>query len=1268
MTSIVALISAVLLATAAEAACVFPTNLKKLSECKGTKKDVVIPATGACSAVYVDKSFTGSDALGAVTIAKGGRLYVPDKTVQIEVEKIELAGLLQAGTASCPIGVAKATNKVTMTFTGARACPTGDCAGNNKGIFVVEGGQLQLFGLKGTVKTAQSWSYLSQPADEGDSTLYLADDVATGSGAWQDGDWIAVATTSFSPFESEFVRIQRPEANSTDLGKTKLTLDQHQLQHYHFGGPDPGKPSDANFGAGARWNFGVDERAEVGLISRNIKLTAKVPSSDTDVSRHWGGEIKIVKGFGLVQIQGVEIEKFGKNQLGSYPIHLHEVGPVDADKVLVNANSIHHGYNKCITIHSTENLTIKNNVCARIAGHIFYQEIGDEHNTTYSRNLGLGAMSHDFEIYGKDAAARQKLIRDFYWKGDNLGQVASPDFNGYNGLRIRNTDTQDNPTHGSCFKPDPAGNANNDQDPFTSNLVLSNSIRPDYRRCAANEYYAEPSSGFWLINPGTKLSANSIAGCQGVGRAYWYVPPANVIDTTRFNTAKQQELLSLQFKPIGEFKNNRAHGCYAGLYAEDEFGVASQVLNPRKDGVPGGQPLIAKFDSFTATRNRKRGVWLRPFWYVLSNARLATNTESVTLVTAGGLDGVAPGVWALLENSVVVGVSANIVDRFGPCPYDGAAFRGYPPELGPKSGSRLGCIDQTPIPKGQTFHGGDIIGGGYSDPTRFLIGYMIYDGPIRMVDNRFVNFNVDVTQHLTDEDKTFFSNYSKTFRFAGTDLNFVYEGDAALGWFQSNQSMYPVSTVGRGFSFTNVDLRHQIYSEKVNVGEFRDGDQNTAIVDFDGSLAGFVLVDANGQRVKNAGPISLNNLPFNAAFNSVDECSSEGGQNTLFEGRPTAAMSPGSVASLSFEAVFPNPDNTDPNAKHYQKLIFTKDSKDFVGTAFEEHSSMSLLGRDGRGIWEPKVTSGYGYTVKAFKGAPVGQPVLGAGIPKVVTVTPGDVVKPDIDTNPFYVRLGICYTSQDTSRNNGHPLTASQFTVQRGYKSLGGGGYPLLVDPQLNLYWNQLNDRFNGEKCLDLNSSHPENLGPKGCPAHGVTAVPSGGCKPPSTTGTDKSGQPACIYPTSTLAPADCIDACSNPLTKAGGVPDLAKYFYDATTGMLFFYVAQQGPNTRGPSPLGSCNADGTGDDTCPDFVVEKESFYSCPPQGCTTYVVRLNDDTYTPAESTCTPYPKYELPSPAPTFRLAYLANNEVVLRTPEGGLEKKFPHYTDGRGKQCK
>ena len=46
---------------------------------------------------------------------------------------------------------------------------------------------------------------------------------------------------------------------------------------------------------------------------------------------------------------------------------------------------------------------------------------------------------------------------------------------------------------------------------------------------------------------------------------------------------------------------------------------------------------------------------------MVKNARLATNRENVTLVSSGGSDGNAPGVWQLLKSSVLVGLSQNNV-------------------------------------------------------------------------------------------------------------------------------------------------------------------------------------------------------------------------------------------------------------------------------------------------------------------------------------------------------------------------------------------------------------------------------------------------------------------------------------------------------------------------------------------------------------------------------------------------------------------------------
>ena len=91
--------------------------------------------------------------------------------------------------------------------------------------------------------------------------------------------------------------------------------------------------------------------------------------------------------------------------------------------MLIDSNSIDHSYNKCITVHSTQNLTLTNNVCARITGHIFYEEIGDEQNITFKNNLGMGAMSNSFSVNSGATTPQAMLIEDYYWTGDNLNNT-----------------------------------------------------------------------------------------------------------------------------------------------------------------------------------------------------------------------------------------------------------------------------------------------------------------------------------------------------------------------------------------------------------------------------------------------------------------------------------------------------------------------------------------------------------------------------------------------------------------------------------------------------------------------------------------------------------------------------------------------------------------------------------------------------------------------------------------------------------------------------
>jgi hypothetical protein len=277
-----------------------------------------------------------------------------------------------------------------------------------------------------------------------------------------------------------------------------------------------------------------------------------------------------------------------------------------------------------------------------------------------------------------------------------------------------------------------------------------------------------------------------------------------------------------------------------------------------------------------------------------------------------------------------------------------------------------------------------------------------------------------------------------------------------------------------------------------------------------------------------------------------------------------------------------------------------------------------------------------------------------------------DVVKPRISAaNPFYVRVGICYTGNA----NSHPASADLFMVTRGYKSWGGGGVDP-TDPLLRPFYNQLDGQSNGlkhaESCFNIDHQNMENL--KTCPSVGVTPVPaSGTCPAPSS---KDPNRPLCIYPTTRMTKTDFIN-CSNGNTDClnnNGTPQLDKYFYDSNSGWLFFYVAQTSPNasgknavppvTGGPAPLGSCTGDKSTD---PYFCPSKtggDSYYVCPPEGCWSYSVSLNGD-YTPQLSNCSnPYgnPDY---SQTAVLEGQLALGTVPVVRTVDGGKDGKFPHY---------
>jgi len=1169
-----------------------------------------------CTNAYVGSTQTlrGAGALGTVTIQSGGTLVFLDQSYAVQVGSIvvQSGGTLQIGAKACPI---HSPNEVRIFFSGAE--------GVAKGIDAQAGANLRIWGRRGNSEIGNvSWLHLAKPAGPlkfskdnkvaspvtGNAFTVVVDKVLA---SWQVGDWIVVAGTDFAPDTADIVQIAAI-APSPATGTTVITTQQ-ALVNYHFGGPSPTcmtgdfycGPSTASLKDGADKNYGVDERAEVGLLTKAVRMTSITPNPYKDeklitpqpAGLHWGAEVKIESGFNVAEMAGVELSKFGGDQDGQFPIYVTGNGN---NPPVISSNSIHHSYNKCIALSGLTNATIKDNVCARVVGDMYYLQTGAEQNLTFTHNLGVGAMSNAFALNPAVTLPPYQA----WWPGDNL---------------------TDQPT-ANCPLPGTA-TVYNCYDGFTVPFT-------DNSKQTLKVFQTQPyaSSGFWITNPANNLQANSIAGCQDQGIGYWY----NLISNNGPSDPGTSNL------PLGMVTNNRAHGCYYGLDtpAQDPSTSNGNTNNGNTIRNSNYAPqdsmqrdLLAHFDGITVTRNRYLGLWARPSWYEFSNFRSATNREGASLVSSGGVEGSPPGVWSLMTGGVFIGESMNNPGRFGPCPF-------YTDGLTPPQGTANPVCPETP--------GTVVLGNGYPDAKWNEFGYMFYDGPARIEDSQFVNFMVDPTGLLTTYDDTYLKTYTSVKKMpCDQTKDFVYEGDAALGWFQSNKQLYPPTQYTENVSFENVDLRHQVYTQDVGVScngntqDFEDGDKNTVILDHDSTLSGYEVVDASGTAVPGKFPISLNNLPFlavadtsNNVLNTVDECHAEGAQDTVFENRPTAQMSPNDYASLELSAVpcaLASSNGIEP-CTNANIMTFSKDQLDYGA-----HQTMALNGRNNNGIYEPKVMNGLGYTVQAqFE------------MPPFVSMT-----YTDAPVAPFQTRIGLCYSTPSGPLQCPGGDCSSVFTVSKGVKTLGAPGSTnrSALAPYFTNY-----DVCNA---LDNTYGYPSGAGFFNLPNLAFCPDPTVKSLPPSNT----------------------IPATPTPLTSVNSIGALtpSNYYYDQASGLLFLDVQQAQPNGDatysatggGPSPLGSCEG-ASPDPACPDFM-HGESFYSCPAGGCELYMVQVNssDYTYDPKAvgTTCTPYPAYAQAYPSNLNFLKNVATGTVLMPdklTPTGTMGE-FPHLADGSGAAC-
>ncbi len=297
-----------------------------------------------------------------------GTLRLDDtRDVDLTAGWIIVHGRFEAGSESQPF-----TRRAVITLAGD---PADEIMGMGARVFGVMGGTLELHGEK-----RSGWTRLSATANAGATQITLERAMP-----WRAGDRIALASTDLSPLQAE-------EAVITAVQGAQLTL-QAPLRYAHWG--------VMQSYAGRT----LDERAEVGLLSRNIVVRGDSGSLVTGI----GGHLMVMQG-GVARIEGVELTRMGQRKtLARYPMHWHLRGSVAGQ--YFRDNSVWKTFNRCVTVHGTDDAVVQGNVCYDNLGHAIFLEDGAESGNLIEGNLGL--------LTRRPAAADQLLPSDntpaTYW-------------------------------------------------------------------------------------------------------------------------------------------------------------------------------------------------------------------------------------------------------------------------------------------------------------------------------------------------------------------------------------------------------------------------------------------------------------------------------------------------------------------------------------------------------------------------------------------------------------------------------------------------------------------------------------------------------------------------------------------------------------------------------------------------------------------------------------------------------------------------------------
>src|SRR5687767_13391195 len=494
-----------------------------------------VPAAGDKVTIAKDQKVildVNTPALGGVTI-DGNLSFADNADVELTTEWIMLHGELAIGTEAKPHA-----RKATITFTDNVKGENIMAGMGDRGI-MISGGTLNLHGDR-----THTWSKLSATANAGATSIQVLD-----ARGWKVGDEIVLASTDFDPRQAERRTI-------TSIRGNTITLDR-KLDFMHFG----------------KITFGVDERGEVGLLTRNIKIQA---SADAAQAPFFGGHI-MAMGTSKMFVEGVEFNRMGQNMtLARYPIHWHLIG--NAQGQYIKNASLHDTYNRCVTVHGTNFLRVENNVTYNTVGHCFFLEDGIEHGNEFIKNLAIQTKCHPtLDCVPTNLAAN----------GERDSRYANRQ--AYREMSFHS---------GNTLLP-------------SDNTVAS----------------------YWITNPDNSFIDNVAAGSDENG--FWLSLPEH--PQGAFKDSEVSKTIWPRRTPLRAFRGNVAHSNFDGfmfdrnIYEDNTFGLATIPFLPLKNPADLDSDVVATAcGMLTSYQQRHGGLWSRGDLFVFSDLKLADNAIGMT--------------------------------------------------------------------------------------------------------------------------------------------------------------------------------------------------------------------------------------------------------------------------------------------------------------------------------------------------------------------------------------------------------------------------------------------------------------------------------------------------------------------------------------------------------------------------------------------------------------------------------------------------------------